>query len=589
MDPDVLTQENERLRHLNSRLRSALDEVQARLSEPEEIIRAIRQGEIDALVVQEEGQEEIYSLQHYDSVYRSMVEQCFPFGVWLAEPDGRLLYVSPSFLDLVRTDLAAMRKGGQFHFLPAETREAVEREWARCRETGDPLDVEYTVRFGDGSERAIWTRGVLATAQGQHHWVGVNIDVTERKVIKEELHRQAETLRRQADALRDADRRKDEFLALLGHELRNPLATISNGLHVLLRPDVDPENRGQVREMMAKQVHHLTRLVDDLLDVNRITRGRIQLRKQRLDLSDAVHHAVESVHPLVEDQGHELTVSLAPGPLLVEADPTRLEQILVNLLNNAAKYTRPGGRITLTADQQGGEAVIRVRDTGVGIPAELLPRVFDLFIQVERSLDRSQGGLGIGLTLVKELVEMHGGSVTAHSEGPDKGSEFVVRLPVLPRSSEKPELPRRGAPSADGRRLRVLVVDDSRDLAQSIKILLELSGHDVRMAHDGPAALEAYRSYKPDVVLLDVGLPGMSGYEVASRLRTERETDATMVVAVSGYGQEEDKLRALEAGFDLHMTKPVDPIRLGALLASRSSPSTGRADPADLAGGGPEA
>ncbi len=431
MDSEVLKLENERLRQVNARLRSALEEVQARLSEPEEIIRAIRQGEIDALVVQERGEEEIYSLQHYESVYRSMVEQCFPFGVWLADPDGRLLYVSPSFLDLIHTDLAAMRAGGQFYFLPQETRDALEGEWTRCRETGESLDVEYTVRFDDGSERSIWTRGVLTTAQGQlQHWVGVNIDVTERKEIKQELHRQAETLRRQAEALREADRRKDEFLALLGHELRNPLATIANGLHVLIRPDAELEGRRQIQEMMAKQVHHLTRLVDDLLDVNRITRGRIELQKRRVQLADAVAHAIESVRPLIEAQGHELTVSLAPGPLVVLADPTRLEQILVNVLNNAAKYTPPGGRIDLTTERDGEEAVIRVRDNGLGIPAELLPRVFDLFTQVERSLDRSQGGLGIGLTLVKELVEMHGGSVTAHSEGPDQGSEFVVRLPA---------------------------------------------------------------------------------------------------------------------------------------------------------------
>ncbi len=385
MDPDVLTQENERLRQLNARLRSALEEVQLRLTEPEEIIRAIRQGEIDALVVQEKGQEEIYSLQHYDSVYRSMVEKCFPFGVWLAEPDGRLLYVSPPFLDLVHTSLAAMRKDGQFHFLPTQTREAVEREWTRCRETGEPLDVEYTVRFGDGPERAIWTRGVLTRGQGQQdHWVGVNIDVTERKRIKEEIHRQAETLREQAEALREADRRKDEFLALLGHELRNPLATIHNGLHVLLVPDIDPADLRHVKETMEKQVRHLTRLMDDLLDVSRITRGKIQLRKERVDLEAAAKHAVESVRPFMEAQRHKLSVLLPATRVTVEADPTRLEQVLVNLLNNAAKYTEPGGEISLIVAREGDEAVIRVRDNGIGIRPDLLNKVFELFVQNER-------------------------------------------------------------------------------------------------------------------------------------------------------------------------------------------------------------
>jgi PAS domain S-box-containing protein len=539
--------------------------------EPEEIIRAIRQGEVDALVVEEQGQEQIYSLQTFDSVYRSMVEQCFPYGVWLAEPDGKLLYVTPSFLDLLGTDLPQMQQKGQFHFLPPEVREAIEHGWTTSRGTREAFDAEYTVRFGDGSERAIWTRGVLTEAQGgQCYWVGVNIDVTEKKEIQEELRRHAETLRRQAEALKEADRRKDEFLALLGHELRNPLAPIRNGLHILLLPDVDQGTVRQVKEMMENQVNHLTRMVDDLLDVSRITRGRIQLRKEPVELNRAVNYAIESVRPLVEAQGHKLTVSLPPEAIHLEADPTRLEQVLVNLLNNAAKYTKPGGEIALIAEREGDEAVIRVRDNGIGIPAELLPKVFDLFTQVEASLDRSQGGLGIGLTLVRNLVELHGGRVTAHSEGPDRGSEFIVSLPALPKGTDESEAPR-AKPSANSGRMRVLVVDDSHQSAQTIKILLELSGHDVRAVYDGGAALAAYRTFRPDAVLLDVGLPGMSGYDVARQIRREQGDKRPLIVAVSGYGQEEDKRRAQESGCDFHMTKPVDPTKLVALIASAPS------------------
>ena len=276
----------------------------ARLGEPEEIIRAIRQGEIDALVIEQQGREAVYALQAFDSVYRSMVEECFPYGVWLADTDGKLIYVSPSFLDLIGVDLATIRDRGQFHFLEADARAAADRDWARSRATGEPFEAEHVVRFPDGTERTIWTRGVLAgPSQGLPHWVGVNIDVTEARKIKEELKEQAETLQRQAKALMLADRRKDEFLALLGHELRNPLAPIRNALHILMMPGVDEETAAQVKAIMEKQVNHLTRIVDDLLDVGRITRGRITLRKERADLSRAVANAVESVRPLMTAQG----------------------------------------------------------------------------------------------------------------------------------------------------------------------------------------------------------------------------------------------------------------------------------------------
>jgi two-component system CheB/CheR fusion protein len=345
--------------------------------------------------------------------------------VWLAEPDGRLHYVSPSFLELLHTDLTELQEKGQFHFLPPETRHAVVHEWAKCRATCGPFNVEYSVRFGDGTDRRISTHGVLSrTHDGLPRWVGVNIDVTQRYAMEDRL-------RQQAEALREADHRKDEFIALLGHELRNPLAVIHNVLQILSRPQASQADLEESRAMMEKQVSHLTRLVDDLLDVSRFTHGKIQLRKEQVELAATAKHAIECVLPLVDSVGHKLTVSLPAQPVHLEADPTRLEQILHNLLNNAVKYTEPGGNIDLSVEESNGVAIIRVRDNGVGIPAAFLPKLFNLFTQAERSQDRTRGGLGIGLALVRKLVEMHGGEVEAHSEGPGKGSEFVVRLPML--------------------------------------------------------------------------------------------------------------------------------------------------------------
>jgi two-component system CheB/CheR fusion protein len=389
-------------------------------------------------------------------------------------------------------------------------------------------------------------------------------EINDRKRLEQEL-------RQRAEQLAEADRRKDEFLAMLAHELRNPLAPIRNGLYILQMPNAQGTAATRAIHLMEQQVRNLTRLVDDLLDVSRISRGKIQLHKETVNLAVAVAHAVETVRPLTEAQGHELTVSLPWGPVHLDADPTRLEQVLCNLLNNAAKYTDHGGHISLTVERQGEDVLVRVRDTGIGIPVEMLPRVFDLFTQGDRSLDRSQGGLGIGLTLVRKLVELMGGSVTANSEGPGKGSEFVVRLPALKEIPlETPE----GAPALTGSRqrlLRVLVVEDLEGVADMLVMLLKLWGHDVRAAHDGPAALIAARTFQPDVVLLDIGLPGMNGYEVARQLRREAHSPRPLIAAVTGYGKEEDRRHSREAGFDHHMVKPIDPNALEAFLAAAES------------------
>ncbi|MBX6313005.1 MAG: response regulator, partial [Isosphaeraceae bacterium] len=372
--------------------------------------------------------------------------------------------------------------------------------------------------------------------------------------------------------IREADRRKGEFLAMLAHELRNPLAPILNALHIMRLPDVDPEEVNRARDIAERQVRHLARLVDDLLDVSRINSGKIELRKGLTDLREVISRAVEVARPLIEARHHEFSVSLPEDPLPLEADTARLEQILSNLLNNAAKYTEPGGQITLVAERDGGDAVVRIRDTGIGIDPELLPHVFDMFTQADRSLDRSQGGLGIGLTLVRRLVELHGGSVTATSDGLGRGSEFIVRLPALaPGASLEPHDTGDEGQSPDNigptRSRRVLVVDDNVDGARILARLLAAIGYQVDVAHDGPSALQAAQAGRPEVILLDIGLPGMDGYEVARRIRGLEGLDQVLLVALTGYGQESDRIRASAAGFDHYLVKPVDPKMMRDLMA----------------------
>jgi signal transduction histidine kinase/DNA-binding response OmpR family regulator len=365
--------------------------------------------------------------------------------------------------------------------------------------------------------------------------------------------------------IQEANRGKDEFLAMLAHELRNPLAPVLHSLHVL-RLGGEPRAVELARDMIERQVRHMTRLIDDLLDVSRITRGKIRLQKRTVELAEVVGRAVDSSRPLIESRDHHLDVTLPHAPVHLVADPTRLEQVFANLLNNAAKYTEPGGLIRLSAECRGREAVVRVRDTGIGIPPQLLPRVFELFMQAHQNLDRAQGGLGIGLTLVRTLVEMHGGRVEAHSAGPGNGSEFAVHLP-LPEEVPEPVAEANPAGPPALAPLRVLVVDDNRDAAESLAMLLRLDGHEVRLAHDGPAALDAAGDFRPEVVLLDIGLPGMSGHDVARRLHGGHGGAPPLLVAMTGYGQEEDRRRSREAGFDHHLVKPVDPQVLRQLLA----------------------
>jgi PAS domain S-box-containing protein len=395
-------------------------------------------------------------------------------------------------------------------------------------------------------------------AENHHQVVQCNVrDITERSRL------QRLTLE-QAAALADLDRRKDEFLAMLSHELRNPLAPILNAA-LLLRlhsnrnrlDGIENPILQQSANIIERQVGQLTRIVNELLEVSRITTGRIQLHQQRIAVGVVVENSVATVRWLIDQRKHQLTVSLPTPALWLHADAPRLEQVVVNLLTNAAKYTDQGGQIWLTVQQEGEEAVLRVRDTGVGIAPEFLPRIFELFTQVERSLDRSQGGLGIGLALVQRLVEMHGGTVTA-SSALGQGSEFVVRLPVVSPSQLQASSPPTATAQPTGPSLRVLVVDDNVDTVSTLAMLVQESGHQVRTAYDGSAVLEAALDYRPNVVLLDIGLPGLNGYEVAKRLRQQPALQDAVLVAMTGYGRESDRQHSQEAGFDHHLVKPGD-------------------------------
>jgi PAS domain S-box-containing protein len=446
-----------------------------------------------------------------------------------------------------------------------DDRERVRESFWRAVRNREVYGLEHRVIWPDGSLHWMAAHGRCAYgSDGQPlYFDGVLLNFTERK-------RMEESLRRQTEALREADHRKDDFLATLAHELRNPLAPISNAVRILTLGGDDPALMAQTKEMMERQIHQMTRLVDDLLEVSRIGRGKISLQKAAVDLAEVVATAVETSRPLVEAHRHTLTISLPDRAVRVEADAARLAQVLSNLLNNAAKYTEDGGRIELIAERVNEEVVLRVRDNGVGIAREMLPRLFDMFMQVESSADRSQGGLGIGLTLVRRLVEMHGGKIEARSAGLGRGSEFLVRLPALTEpafeSVRKP--PEDSSAQAPSGARRVLIVDDNADSAESMAVLLRLHGHEVSIAYDGQSALEEAHAFRPDVMFLDLDLPKVDGYEVVRRLRLEPAMRNMTVVAMTGYGQEADRQRTQEAGFQLHLVKPVEFNSIEDLLSS---------------------
>lgn len=402
--------------------------------------------------------------------------------------------------------------------------------------------------------------------EGQQPVIQCNIrDITDRK-------RLASDLRQYTDDLLDADRRKNEFLAMLAHELRNPLAPIRNALQIMRLTGTEGQAVQLASAMMERQINQMVRLVDDLLDISRISRGKIELQTGRIELASSIRHAVEAVRSLYQNMNHELTVTLPPQPIYLNADPTRLAQVVGNLLNNACKFTDKGGHIALVVEREGSHAIIRVRDSGIGITAEELSRIFDMFVQGDTSLERAVSGLGIGLTLVKNLVEMHGGTVEAKSAGKGQGSEFVVRLPII---VEAPILPPpvpndSELPTTTG--YRILVVDDNYDSATSLAMLLKLTGNEMHVAYDGLEAVEAAATFKPDVILLDIGLPKLNGYEACRRIRELPSGKKIVIVALTDWGQEEDQEKSRHAGFDSHIVKPVELAVLTRLLAELLPP-----------------
>jgi PAS domain S-box-containing protein len=404
-------------------------------------------------------------------------------------------------------------------------------------------------------------------------------DRTGRIIGASKVARDITESKRTAEALRQADRRKGEFLALLAHELRNPLVPLRNGLEVMRLFPGDEVAVAKAREMMERQLGHMIRLVDDLVDVSRINSDKLELRRSRILLADVFDSAVETVRPLIDAAGQTLAVSLPEEPVALDADPTRLAQVFANLLNNSAKYTEPGGHIWMGAERRGGDVFVSVRDDGIGIPAEALPGIFDMFSQVDRSIERATGGLGIGLALVKGLVEMHGGTVTAESGGARKGTKFTVRLPVVEdHRAAVATGSRAAAQSARGLKWRILVADDSRDAADSLARVLKLIGHEVRTAHDGVEALAAAEEFRPEIILMDVGMPRLNGYETTRRIREEPWGRSVTIIAITGWGQDGDRLQSREAGCNGHLVKPVAVPELERLLfsltRSTSRPST---------------
>jgi PAS domain S-box-containing protein len=668
---DQLLRENENLRR--------------RLEEAEETLRALRAGEVDAVLVEAE-REQVYTLETADKPYRLLVEQ-MPQGAATLTAEGAIIYCNRRFADLLRRPLHALLGKPIYDFVAPDSRPLIETllhdgqnaevkgEITMQRAEGTPVPAylgvsalqegalglclmvtdlteqkhyqelqraqdalraaserlelaqqagrigtfEWNIRSGavnwsvtqeelyglpaggfagryedwkqavhpddrDRAEadslRAIAEKTALDTEfrivrpDGETRWIaskgkvfyggdgeplrmlGVSLDITERK--------------RTEEALRDADRKKDEFLATLAHELRNPLAPIRNALQILQAKGPPHPELQWGRDVIDRQVQLMARLLEDLFEVSRISRNKLELRKERVELAAVVEAALETSRPIIEASGHELTVTLPPEPIYLEADPVRLAQVFANLLNNAAKYTGEGGRVWLSAERRGDDVTVSVKDNGIGIAAEMLPHIFEIFSQAKPASERSRGGLGIGLSLVKGLVELHGGSIEARSDGPGQGSEFIVRLPVAVETPiQEPAGPSGGDEQTPVTKCRILIVDDYRDSADSLAMLLRIMGNEVGTAYDGEQAVKAAGALRPDVVLLDIGMPKLNGYDACRRIREQPWGQGMFLIALTGWGQEEDRRRTEEAGFNHHMVKPVDPAVLMKLLASR--------------------
>jgi PAS domain S-box-containing protein len=511
----------------------------------------------------------VVALSESEAKFRTITD-AMPQMVWSTLADGKPDYYNEQWYRFTGLPRDSSEGAGWDAIFHPEDHERVSATWRACVETGTTYEIQYRLRHHSGNYRWVLGRALPVRASDGHilQWMGTYTDIDDHKHAEEEL--------------RQASRRKDEFLAMLAHELRNPLAPISSAAQLLILQDPDPQRVQKSGEIILRQVRHLTSLVDDLLDVSRVTRGLVQIERIAIDLNAVLLSAIEQARPGIEARNHRLEVELPSAQTLVKGDKKRLVQVVVNLLNNAAKYTTPGGNITLSLVVCRHAACIRIDDDGIGITPDLLPHIFDLFIQAERTPDRVQGGLGLGLALVKRIIELHDGSVQAASGGLGQGCSFIVKLPV-PEPANMTEI---GAPSLHGERLesateaagsvasdmpRLMIVDDHVDGAQSLASLLRAQGYPVLIAYDGPNGLRLAAETSIDIFILDIGLPGMDGYELARRLRASPGGSKAQLVALTGYGNAEDRLQALASGFDVHLVKPVDIDALTAVLENRKA------------------
>ncbi|MGQ9425613.1 PAS domain S-box protein [Gilvimarinus sp. F26214L] len=490
------------------------------------------------------------ALRESEERFRTLADNMSQLA-WMADPNGWIFWYNSRWYEYTGSDLDNVRGWGWTRVLRPERAEQIAAAAREHWQSGEPWEHTFEVRSADGEYRWFLTRVTPIFRDGQLiRWFGTNTDITEQRTAE--------------DALKEADRRKDEFLATLAHELRNPLAPLRNGLEVMRLAADNPQAMSEARAIMERQLAHMVHLINDLLDLSRISRGKVKLRKQVVPVSEVIDQAVESCRPLLEQAGHKLTVNLPSKAVFIDADPARMAQVFANLLNNASKFTGERGQIWITAEHSGETVLVRVRDTGIGIPPVLLDQVFDMFTQGD-PVEQAQGGLGIGLSLVKGLVEMHGGTVEAHSPGVNLGSEFVVHLPAMTEPQEQALSTGDQSTEPDSRR-HILVVDDNRDAASSMATMLELMGHETRTAHDGLEAVEAAGAFQPDLILLDLGMPRLNGYDAARRIRAQQWGRDILLVALTGWGQAEDRRRSQEAGFDAHLVKPVDLQALRELL-----------------------
>jgi signal transduction histidine kinase/CheY-like chemotaxis protein len=544
------------------RLREENEELRRRLEEAEEALRALSAGEVDAILI-DAGREQVFTLDAAEKPYWLLVAQV-PHPAATLTAAGTILSCNHRFADLLLHALPSLPGKRVQEFVAPASQPALENLLQDGR--AGEVRGEVLLQVGGGSPRAAFL-GVRPVREGVHGECLMLTDLSEQQHYQE-LKRTQEALRASEEQLRVADRRKDEFLATLAHELRNPLAPIRNAAQILKAKGPPHPDLAWARGVIDRQAELMARLLDDLLDVSRISLKKVELRTELVELAAVCEAALETSRPVIEAGRHELTVSLPSEPVLLEADPLRLAQVLSNLLNNAAKYTDAGGRIRLSAERQGGEAVVSVEDNGIGIAPEALPSVFEIFSQAKPTSLRSHAGLGIGLSLVKGLVELHGGSVDARSAGPGRGSTFVVRLPVASETRARAAARPSEAESKPPRKCRILIVDDNRDGADSLAILLELMGNDVHTAYEGEQALKVAETTRPEVVLLDLGMPKLSGYDVCRHIREQPWGRAVVLIALTGWGQEADRRRSREAGFDRHLVKPVHPADLMRLLGS---------------------